>query len=87
MALQLSLKRLLAKLCLNPFFSVHLLQAGVFSLQLFQALHQRSIHTAVFGTPLINQRRAYTVLARQVGDRNTRLMLLQDRQNLAVGES
>lgn len=56
-------------------------------LQLPQSIHQRNVHRAELRPPLVERRLTGPVLAARVWYRQAVLHLLQDCQDLAVGES
>ena len=87
MALQLSHEGFLADLGLDALFGVHLLQPAVLILELLEPGHQRSIHAAELRATLVARRAGDAVLPAQLGDRNARLGLLEDRQDLVVRKS
>lgn len=87
MASPLFCQRLLHNLGLQLFFRVHLLQATVLVLQLFQASHQRGIHpTERGGIATCRRSHADVVLPAQGWSRGATLCLLQDRHDLAVSK-
>lgn len=53
----------------------------------FRRLIKACVHSTDLVMPLIDGRRADVVLARKIGDGNADMVLLQERHNLAVGES
>ena len=71
---------------LHALFGVHLLQAPVLVLQLLQAGHQRSIHAAVLGAPLVERGTADAMLAAQIGRWSAHLRLLENGDDLTVGK-
>src|SRR5699024_2808256 len=87
MALELSLDDLLANLGLDPLLGVHLLQPAVLGLELLEAGHQRGIHAAELGSPLVERRTAHAVLAAQVGNRGAGLGLLEYGEDLVVAKA
>lgn len=62
------------------------LQAGVLGLKPLQTLRLADIHSAVLGLPPVNGRIADAVLAAQIGDGNSCLMLFQNDDYLIFGE-
>ena len=87
MALTLFFERLLPDLGFELLFGIHLLEAPILVLQLLHALHHRGVHPAELRSPLVEHGAAHTVLAAQVRHLRACFVLLQDRQNLAVGVS
>lgn len=69
----------------KAFFGVHLFQALVLLFKLLHAGHQRGIHAAELGAPLVERRRAHAMLPAQFWDGATGLGLLQDGEDLADG--
>lgn len=65
---------------------VHLFQPAIFILQLLQPGHQRHVHPAKFGAPLVKRRVANAVGPADLRDRDPRLGVLQYCQNMAVGK-
>src|SRR5690554_539146 len=84
MALPLFCHCLLENIGLEPLLGVHLLQAPVLLLQLFEARHHRGVHAAGLGTPLVERGTAHAVLAAELRHRRAALGLLHNRQDLAV---
>ena len=66
---------------------IHLLQAPVLILELLEPGHQRGSHSAELRASLVERRAADAVLPAQLMDRDARLGLLEDRQDLAVRKS
>src|SRR6056297_1163027 len=85
--LRASLDHLLADLGLNTLLGVHFLQPPILGLKLLEPGHQRGIHAAKLGPPLVKRRAADAVLAAQIRDRRPGLGLLENAQNLVVAES
>ena len=56
---------------------IHLFQATIFIFQFLHAGHQRGIHAAELGAPLVEGGVADAVLAAQLGDRRATLDLLE----------
>lgn len=65
-------------------FGVHFFKPSVFFLQLTQAGHQRGIHAAELGAPLIERGRTDAMLTAQLWRRGSSLGLLEDGDDLAV---
>lgn len=65
---------------------VELLKAAVLVFEFLHPHDQRRIHTAELAAPLVERRRADAVLTAQLGDRASGLSLLENRQDLDVGE-
>lgn len=70
--------RLLEDLGFEPFLGIHLFETPVLVLKLLQAGHQRRIHAAIFGAPLVERRAAHAVFATQLGHRRTGFGLLEN---------
>ncbi len=85
MALPLFCESLGDDFSFKTLFGVHLFQALVFLFKLLHAGHQRGIHAAEFGAPLVERSRAHSMLAAQFWNWGTGLGLLQDGEDLAVG--
>jgi len=85
MALPLFCEGLGDDLNFEAFFGVHLLQAFVLFLQLLHPGHERGVHAAKLGSPLVERGRAHAVFAAQLGDVEAGLGLLEDGDDLTVG--
>src|SRR5438094_2998770 len=85
MALPFFCERLRDNLGLETLLRVHLLQAPVLVFELLHASHQRRIHAAELGAPLVESCRAHAMFAAQFRDRGACLGLLEDGDDLAVG--
>ena len=62
-------------------------QTGVLVLKAFQSFRLADVHAAILGFPFIDGRIADAVLAAQIGDGNTRLVLFQNADDLVFGKS
>ena len=87
MVLQLSLEGFLTDLRLDAFFGVNFLKPSVFGFELLQTSDHGHVHAAKFSSLLIDRGRADVVFASKIGDGHPGLVLLQNRHDLAVGES
>src|SRR5690606_11174572 len=86
MASPLFLERLRHNLGLAPLLDVHLAQPGVLGFQLLHARHQRHVHAAVLGAPLVERSRADAQLPAKLGYCQARLHALERLNDLAVRE-
>src|SRR5436309_2662022 len=87
MALPFFCERLRDNLGLETLLRVHLLQAPILVFELLHAGHQRRIHAAELGAPLVEGCRTHAMFAAQLGDRGACLGLLEDGDDLAVGKA
>ena len=87
MALPFFCERLRNDLSLEALLDIHLLEAPVFLLQLLHACHQRGVHAAELGAPLVERGVADAVLAAQLRYRAAGFGLLEDGDDLAVGKA
>jgi hypothetical protein len=72
---------------LQTLLGIHLFQATIFIFQLLHAGHQRGIHAAELGAPLVELGVADAVLAAQLRNRRAALGLLEDGDDLAIGKT
>jgi hypothetical protein len=72
---------------LEALFDVHFLEVPVFLFQLLDPCHQRGIHAAELGAPLVERVVADAVLAAQLRYWAAGLGLLQDGDDLAVSKA
>jgi hypothetical protein len=72
---------------LEALFGIHLLEPAVLVLQLLHAGHEGSVHAAELGTPLVERGVADAVLTAQLRDGRADFGLLEDGDDLAIGES
>ena len=72
---------------LELFLDIHLAQSQVLLLQLLHACHERCIHAAELGPPLVKSRRADSQFATQLGDGQPGLCPLEYVDDLAIGET
>src|SRR5476649_1806701 len=84
MALPLFCEGLGDDLSFEAFFGVHLFQALVLFLQLLHTGHERGVHAAKLGSPLVERGRAHAMFAAQFGDGGAGLGLLEDGDDLTV---
>lgn len=87
MASPLFLRGLLDDLGLEPFFGVHLLEPTVLVFESLHSGHQQGVHAAKPGPSFVEGRGTDAVLAAELRYRAAALRLLQDANDLAVGES
>ena len=87
MALQLSLAAFLTDLRLDAFFGKHFLRPTVYGFKLLQTFDHGRVHAAKLSSQLIDRGRAHVVSASKIGDSHPGFVLIQNRPDLAVGES
>lgn len=87
MALPLFCECLRNDLGLEALLGIHLLEAPVLVLELLHARHERRVHAAELGPPLVERGVADAVLAAQLRDRAAAFGLLEDGDDLAVGKT
>src|SRR5690606_13604122 len=72
---------------LDLLLDVHLAQSPVLLFELLHASHERSVHAAKLGSPLVERCRADTQFTTELGDCQARLCSLECVDDLAVGET
>jgi len=87
MALPFFCQRLRDDLGLEALFDVHLLEAPVFLFQFLHACHQRGVHAAELGAPLVERGVVDAVLPAQLWYWAAGLGLLENGDDLAVGKA
>ena len=83
MALELSLKGFLVNFGNETLLRIHLFEAPILALKLFQAFHHGGIHTDEFCLSLLELGRAHHMLPAQIGHRYAIFIVLQNREYLA----
>ena len=74
-------------LSLEFFLDIHLAKPLVLLLQLLHARHERCIHAAELGPPLVKRCRADAEFSAELWDRQTGFCSLECINDLAVGET
>src|SRR5690606_793483 len=86
-ALQFFCDQILHRRVVERHLRVHALESGVLGLQLLDPLQVRCLHAAVLGLPLVVRGRTDAGLPADVLDRDAGVGLLEDRDDLGLGES